>query len=116
MAQTDMLLHVGPARFTKAGYIKFGRYESGELAIVIMGFDEQPQGKATVSLMPYGAPHPGDFGVWLKGWSENEGIPAALEKAGIVRLTDDRFPTGFVEAVRAELTDKARAALARVQA
>ena len=40
---------------------------------------------------------------WLKGWSEGEGSPQALEDAGIVKLTGRRAKTGFVEAEEAEL-------------
>lgn len=34
----------------------------------------------------------------LKGWSENEGIPAALYEAGVCRDTGERIPTGFCQA------------------
>lgn len=106
------VLHVGPAKWTAGGAIKFGRYASGELAIQIMNdLDGTPEAKATVSLVPYGAPEPGEFGVWLKGWSENEGIPEALAKAGIVTLTGRKWETGYTEAQHAELTELARAAL-----
>jgi hypothetical protein len=36
--------------------------------------------------------------VFIKDWSENEGIKDALVKAGIVASTGERVPTGFVEA------------------
>jgi hypothetical protein len=36
---------------------------------------DESQCVATVSLVPYGTPHPGEYGVWLKGWFENEGVP-----------------------------------------
>lgn len=109
-------LRVGAAKWTKGGLIKFGRYGSGEIAIQIINeMDGQPEAKATVSLVPYGAPEPGEFGVWLKGWSENEGIPEALVKAGIVTLTGRTHATGYTEAQHAELTEVARAALAEAR-
>jgi len=110
----ENVLRVGAAKWTKGGTIKFGRYGSGELAIQIINeLDGQPEAKATVSLVGYGAPHPGEHGVWLKGWSENEGIPEALSKAGIVTLTGRTWETGYTEAQHGELTDAARAALAK---
>ena len=36
--------------------------------------------------------------VFIKDWSENEGILAALVRGGIVADTGIRIPTGFVEA------------------
>lgn len=104
-------LEVGPARWTRGGFIQFGRYQSGEIAMQIVSPDGEPEATATVSLVPYGAEHPGEHGVWLKGWSENEGVPAALEKAGIVTLTGRTHFTGYTEALHAELTEAARAAL-----
>ena len=41
--------------------------------------------------------------VWLKGWSENEGLPEALEAAGVVRLTGKSTPVGFSHAQEAEV-------------
>lgn len=104
------VLKVGPAKYTAAGRIEFGRYGSGELAMSIVN-GRECQAVATVSMVPYGAPHPGERGVYLKGWSENEGIPEALVAAGIVTLTGRRVATGYTEAVHAELTEKALAAL-----
>lgn len=104
-------LRVGPANYTQGGYIRFGRYASGEIAMEILDEADEPQCVATVSLVPYGAPHPGQYGVWLKGWFENEGVPQALVDAGIVRLTGRRHLTGYTEALHAELTERARAAL-----
>ena len=115
-------LYVGPARFQQGGRIQFGRYESGEIAISVFteetddwdseDVDDQSYYVATVALVPYGAPHPGEHCVWLKGWSENEGVPQALVNAGIVTLTGRTASSGQVEAQHAELTDIARATLA----
>lgn len=106
-------LRVGPATFTNEGTIKFQRYRSGEIGIEIIGDDGEPQCVATVSLVPYGAPHPGEYGVWLKGWSENDGVPEALVRAGVVTLTGQTHRTGFCAAHHAELTERAIEALAQ---
>ena len=97
-------LRVGPATYTKGGYIRFGRYASGEIAMEILDDADEPQCVATVSLARYGGPHPGEYGVWLKGYSENDGVPQALVDAGIVTLTGRRQATGYAEAEHADLT------------
>lgn len=109
---TTTQLKVGPAKFSRAGYVKFTRYPfNGETAIRIFSEDGEPEATATVALEH--APNAsGRNGVWLKGWSENEGIPAALERAGIVKLTGETHPTGFCEALFGELTPVALAVLA----
>lgn len=79
--------------------IKVGYYLNERKAIRIFT-EEGPFCVATVNL-----PNEmiDDNKVFLKGWSENEGIPEALEKAGVVRLTGRKVVTGFVEALEAEL-------------
>jgi hypothetical protein len=104
-------LRVGPATYTKGGYIRFGRYASGEIAIEILDDADEPQCVATLSLARYGGPHPGEYGIWLKGYSENDGVPQALVDAGIVTLTGRRQATGYAEAEHADLTLRARGAL-----
>ena len=108
-------LRVGATRYMPSGIIRFDQYRSGETAIEIIDQHGEPQYVATVALVPYGAPHPGEYGVWLKGWSENEGVPEALVNAGIITLTGRKHPTGFCEAQHAELTEHARAALMRAR-
>ncbi len=41
---------------------------------------------------------PPDGHVWIKDWSENEGILAALQEAGAVQDTGEREATGYAEA------------------
>jgi hypothetical protein len=109
------LLRVGATRYMHSGIIRFDQYRSGETAIEVVDPYGGPPYVATVALVPYGAPHPGEFGVWLKGWSENEGVPEALAAAGVVTLTGRRHPAGFCEAQHADLTERARAALLKVR-
>ena len=101
-------LRVGPTKLLPAGVIRFQEYPSGEIGIeVITDARRRHCYVATVSLVPYGSPYPGAGGVWLKGWSENEGVPQALELAGVVRLTGRTHPSGFVIADHGELTERA---------
>jgi hypothetical protein len=50
-------LRVGPATYTQGGYIRFGRYPSGEISMEIFDEADEPQCVATVSLVPYGTTH-----------------------------------------------------------
>ena len=89
----------------KAKYIKgevdlvFGHYQDGSTAIRAFSLDGEPMFTATVALDE--VPPAGH--VFLKGWSENEGIPESLVSAGIVKLTGRTIPTGYCEAFEAEL-------------
>lgn len=103
-------LEVGPAKHGhfRGGLIQFGYYGNGETAITVLRNGER-EAVATVNLEDYGVEAPADH-VWLKGWSENKGIPEALEEAGIVELTGETVPAGYATAQLGKLTDKAIAA------
>jgi hypothetical protein len=107
------VLHVGPARYTGPGAVKFARYGSGEIAMYIVNHEGERECVATVALASSGAEHPGEECVWLKDWSENEGVVDALVKAGIVTLTGKTHATGHVIAKHARLTPAAIAELQR---
>jgi hypothetical protein len=81
--------------------LKFGYYSNGSIAIKGYSTDGLHECVfiATVALSTIPAP---GF-VFLKGWSENEGLPEALVKAGIVELTGKKIPTGYCEAQEAKL-------------
>jgi hypothetical protein len=99
-------LKVGPSRFSRGGSVRFARYrETGGVAIQVWG-DEGLEYTATVALV--NAPSPGKHGVWLKDWSENEGVPEALEAAGIIELTGLTASAGFAAAKHALLTERVR--------
>lgn len=75
------------------------KYGDGSTALILNSPDGERIAVATVCLdTPAKAGH-----VWLKGWSENLGIPKALHDAGVVRLTGKTRATGYVYAVEAEL-------------
>ena len=96
-------LHIGPVRYMEDGTIAITRYENGEVALLIEGACDEDQIVATAALED--APRVGPRHVWLKGWSENEGVAEALVRAGFIRLTGEVFPTGFVKAQLAELRE-----------
>lgn len=111
MNATAAKLKVGPAKWTPGGLIEFARYRDGEIVILVINpVDGEREAKATASLE--GAPSAAiRNGVWLKGWSENEGLPEALEKAGICTRTGEKWPTGFCEAEFATLSPEALEAI-----
>jgi len=78
--------------------LNFGKYGNGSTAIQAFRGGE-PMFVATVALDE----QPPVGHVFMKGWSENEGVPLALEKAGIIQLTGRKIPTGYVEAEEAKL-------------
>lgn len=102
--------------------LEFGRYRSGELSIEIflrgVGSALTPElgmkaTTATVALLEYGHPRPRFGCVWLKTWSENEGIAEALVSGGCVELTGRSTVTGRgVVAQEAKLTSEALKVLA----
>lgn len=96
-------LKVGPAKYFTSGTVEFAKYGNGETAIIINGAEGERLAVATVNMEGSLAKAPGPKHVWLKGWSENEGIPEALEKAGILKRTGETFPAGYVHAELAEM-------------
>jgi len=92
---------MGPAKNTMGGEVHSKCYMDGSTALVIYS-DKGKEAVATVCLAPTGPVAEEGF-VWLKGWSENKGIPEALEKAGIVKRTGETYPTGHVMAELAEI-------------
>jgi len=79
--------------------LNFAKYQNGSTAIQAFNLFGEPEFVATVTLDEV----PPKGHVFLKGWSENEGIPDSLVKAGIVELTGRLIPTGYVEAQEARL-------------
>jgi len=79
--------------------LHFSKYGNGSIAIQALSLSGEPEFVATVALDEL----PSENHVFLKGWSENEGIPEALEKAGIVKRTGRKIPTGYCEAEEALL-------------
>ena len=79
--------------------LSFSFYENGSTVITGTSLQGEPLFTATVALNE--VPSPGF--VFLKGWSENEGIPEALVSAGIVKLTGKTIPTGYCKAQEAQL-------------
>lgn len=99
------------------GWLFFGRYASGDLAMLIRaGADEssEPIVKPTVFLES-GPPNAGC--VWIKTWAENAGVLETLELSGAVERTGRVREVGHhCEAFEARLTPAAALELERQRA
>lgn len=84
---------IGATAFCKGGWLSFTCYNNGSLAIQVM--DKQgPVLMATVNL-----PEPAQSGcVWIKDWSENEGVLAAFIAARHGKPTGRTQRSGYVVA------------------
>lgn len=99
----------GPAKHTSSGHIAIGFYADGTTALKIMSMDGSGESEAIATLCLIGyesAPSIAPNQVWLKGYSENIGIPEALEAAGLVKLTGATFPLMMADAILAELSEE----------
>jgi len=71
------------------------RHDNSE-AWIFQTEDGEPIATLTVMLEDAGPPPPGCL--YVKDWSENEGVLQALVEHGYVYDTGQRIPTGYVEA------------------
>lgn len=91
---------IGPTKYSDGGHLRFAKYADGSTAIEIIDDNGQPQLKATVNMAPE---KPAEGCVFLKGWSENEGIIEALVNARVVGLTGRKVRAGYAFAQEARL-------------
>jgi hypothetical protein len=111
-----MPIKIGPTAYSRGGVLKFGYYhpdaadKAFRLAMWVENANGERQYTATVNTT--GVP-PGDGFVFLKHWSENDGVPEALERAGVVTLLDDYARCGHELAAKGKLTQAALDELAR---
>ena len=77
------------------------RYHNGQIAIIAYMDNGERAFVATVN-MPL--PPRGNC-VWVKGWSENKGIPEQLVEHKLIQLTGRTAKTGFTVAQEAKLLD-----------
>ena len=71
---------------------------SGGMALLAIDKDEDLVYVATVNLQPYGSRPLRENEVWLKGWGENDGVPAVLVKSEVVTLTGETMQAGHATA------------------
>ena len=88
--------------------IQFGKYAADKsISMQLVCSDGEPFATATVCLpdmmkhitnWPTYTPHTGHKVVFIKNWSENEGILQSLIEAGVVSQPFAHIPTGYVYA------------------
>jgi len=94
---------IGPSVCSQGGtVVTLGHYADYSLALVSINKSGEREAVLTVCLAPHGPKAIKGY-VWLKGWSENDGIPEALEEAKLVMRTGKKYKTGFAEAELAKL-------------
>lgn len=91
----DKIINVETPLFNGKLKVVKKQYGNGRLALTLEDpEDGSPWFTATVNLPEEAMPIDHAF---MKGYSENEGLPEALVKAGVVELTGKKVKTGFVE-------------------
>jgi len=91
----DKIIDVETTLFTGQLRVVKKQYRNGRPALTLEDPETGEQwSTATVNLAEEDLP-PGH--AFMKGYSENEGLPASLDKAGVVELTGQKVKTGFVE-------------------
>ena len=77
----------GPAK------VVVGKYGNGRIALQLVDAETgEPLCTATTNLVDHRL---GDGCVFLKGWSENEGVPQSLVDAGVVEYTGRAVQAGY---------------------
>lgn len=76
-------------------------YPNGRLALVLVDVQNREDVAVATVNLPEAPLKPGE--VFIKDYSENEGMLAALENAGIVKATGERVPSGFVDVAVAKI-------------
>lgn len=103
-------LLIGPTKYSKGGRVVFMGYQAGGHGMTIVNIGEgSPELRPAVYLEQRPLP-PGEF--WIKDYSENQGVKAALEAAGIVEFTGmieaNVYPTHTVEFHHCRITPEAQ--------
>lgn len=71
-------------------------------ALFVTSEQGEPLATVTVNLSAYGQ-FPGEGNVFVKNWSENEGILDVLVREGVLSAPLREIPSGFVSAVECSL-------------
>lgn len=85
--------------------VMLGSYAvDGSLALILCD-KETGARQLTASVWLNGSPPLGKDRVWIKNWSENEGVFESLQAAGVITPTGFTIKTGFCIAHEAQLTE-----------
>jgi len=92
-------IFLGKTKYSAGGHINISYYGYNDQIALFTTSSSGAELKMTVCLDE----RPRDGCVWIKTWSENEGVLDAMEKTECFLLTGRKQKTGFVEAVEAEI-------------
>lgn len=99
-------MKIGNTKYSEGGHVRLTNYEADNSpAILILDDNGQVQIKATTLLNDDIA---SEGCVFLKGWSENEGVIQALVNAGVVELTGRKVRAGYSFALEGRLLVNAK--------
>lgn len=87
-----MIVKISAKYVNEEVIIRKASYSNGTTALILMGETGERLAVATVALDVL----PGEGNVFVKNYSENEGILESLQKAGVVGPVIRDVPTGFV--------------------
>ncbi len=103
MNKFKKLGYCGPAVICKGGMVEITKYPADDSIALVVNPGTEDAETYSVCLAGEYPPPIKEGHVWLKGWSENKGVPAALEAAKLIELTGNTWTTGYVEAQEARL-------------
>jgi hypothetical protein len=89
-----MTVHLDAPYIKGEVVIRKSTYPNGSTALLLDSTNGEPLAVATVALDVL----PDDGNVFIKSWSENEGLLDSLQRAGVVGPVIRSVPTGFVSA------------------
>lgn len=95
-------MKVGPTKYSKGGETQWSRYVDGGATALSVGAPgySAPDYRASVNLADWGVPAAPHDCIWVKTWSENQGVWEALVAAGVLTDTagtaSDPFGNGCV--------------------
>jgi hypothetical protein len=95
-------LHLTTKYLDDEVFMEFGRYHDGSIAIRLVTELGEPASVVTVCMSDSGF-KPEDGNVFIKDWSENEGMLEALQKEKIVGEKLRELPAGFSTAYECKL-------------
>lgn len=87
-------IHVSTQYISEDAVIERRTYPNGSTALCLDGLDGEHLAVATVALEEL----PAEGHVFIKDWSENTGMLACLQDAGVIGDVVRVIPTGFVVA------------------
>jgi hypothetical protein len=118
MQPAALYVYIGPTKYSNGGEVYATRYYDGTLTLILRDeYTGRQSLKLTVNMSEYGksaALEPNS--VWIKSWSENEGVEDAMKRSPeLGEFTGRKHATGFVEALEFRLSDEVVSAIEKME-